>query len=827
MHSRLRIALPLLPLLLFGCTQEPVSSPAASTPTARAVGGLMEITITGIGTPQARASARAVGVGSGGALVAPSVARLPWGGRTATLDVGRFALLPSPGTIQLQGVSVASFTYGARGAGGYRYVSATFNVRNADAGGTAYGSDRHNLTLLGVDGSGSLDGTAITTLARFDNSPASTGLALSVVPTGWADLSATGTISTRGPDILQVFTDSEVGALGLPPGATAILPYGFVVSNRSSTTSRTLLANQATYDGQLTVAFKVPLQATAADDPFTINGLFLAVDDREIQVTQSFEDSSATSAAAAAARAAALGASAFGDTSRMRSMVGAWAGGKSARFMCTVRTAGTAVAPTAHLGDAITVSSVTPGAGTSITKDQTLSATLSGAVSVTSLSFTSFAVNGFISGRAFRSGGYTGGGSANISAPAGTFLAGEEVEVALTPTLLGAPPALATTRVCPYVYRYRVATASATGTFADGTGSPFTMGVIPSDPLVPIGPHGIAVGNVDESSAGLDIVVVNDTAHTLQVLSGDGSGGFTVGAEINTGGQLPEAVALGDVNGDGHLDAIVPTANTSNVSVLLGNGDGTFTYLSDYPIASGPNGIVLGDFNGDGYLDMAAPSYDGDSVGVLLGNGTGYFTKAQGPAPTTGGEPLSIAAGDFNRDGKLDLVVGNFSGSTVTVLRGDGTGRFTEVAGSPFSLDGQPYQVAVGDMNKDGIPDIVTANKSTNTVSVLTGNGSFGFTKLGTTGFSTGGSQPQALALGDVDGDGNLDVVVANYTSGSTGTASVLLGSATGSLGTATTVTAGAGPSGVALGAFKTSGDQLGIAVANLNAKSVSVLFRP
>jgi hypothetical protein len=768
----------------------------------------MEITITGIGTPQPRASARAVGVGPAGALDVPSV---PWGARTATLDAGRFTPLLTDGThdgtIQLQGVSVASFTYGTRGAGGYRYVSATFRVRNATSGGTAYGTDRHNLTLMGVNGTGSLNATAITTLQRFDGSGAAAGLALSIVPTGWADLSGSATVTTRAPEVLQLFTEAEVAPLLPHTGITSVLPYGFVVSNSASSANRTLTANPGAsqFDGLLTVAFKVPLQATAADDPFTITGLFLAVDDGEVQVTQSFEDSSATAAVAAAARATGLGA-------YMRSLVGTWVGTNAATFLCTVRTAGVSGTPTARLGDSITVSSLLPLAGSVITTNQTLTAGLTGAVSNASLGFASFAVNGFASGRAFIAGGYTGGGSANLSTPAGAFSPGEEVEVALTPRLLGtlAP----TTRVCPYIYRYRVGTAVGSGAFANGTGSPFTVG---------IGPHGIAVGNVVEGG-GLDIVAVNDTDAALQVLSGDGSGGFTAGTAIGTGGSLPEAVALGDVNGDGHLDAVVPAFNAITAAVLLGNGSGGFTQLTPFLVADGPSAVALGDFNGDGYLDMAVPSYYGDTVAVMLGNGAGQFTKARGGTIAVGNFPLSIAVADFNADGKLDIVVPNFGDLTVSVLLGDGKGRFSAASGSPFATDGTPYQIAVGDVNNDRIPDIVTANKSTNNVSVLLGTGSGGFTKQGT-GFGAG-TQPQALALGDLDGDGDLDVVVANYGSANV---SVLLGNGSTtpfSFGSLASVATGNGASGVALGAFKT-GSSLGIAVANLNNRSVSVLFRP
>ena len=139
--------------------------------------------------------------------------------------------------------------------------------------------------------------------------------------------------------------------------------------------------------------------------------------------------------------------------------------------------------------------------------------------------------------------------------------------------------------------------------------------------------------------------------------------------------------------------------------------------------------------------------------------------------------PRSVAAADFNADGKLDLVTANFGANTVTVLLGNGSGGFSAAHGSPFAVGSMPSSVAVGDLNGDGNPDLVIANFGANTITVLLGNGSGGFTAAsGQTLFAVG-ANPQSEAIGDFNGDGNLDIVTAN--SGDN-TVTVLLGNGSG-----------------------------------------------
>ena len=175
---------------------------------------------------------------------------------------------------------------------------------------------------------------------------------------------------------------------------------------------------------------------------------------------------------------------------------------------------------------------------------------------------------------------------------------------------------------------------------------------------------------------------------------------------------------MGDVNGDGKPDLAVADQGSNAVSVLLGNGDGTFQAQKTFATGSAPRSVSLGDVNGDGNLDLVVANEGSNSVSVLLGNGNGSFqgqrTFAAGAAPT------AVALGDVTGDAKLDLVVANLATNNVSVLLGNGDGTFQAQSG--FAAGSQPFAVALGDGNGDGKLDLVVANESSGTASVLLGN---------------------------------------------------------------------------------------------------------
>ena len=158
----------------------------------------------------------------------------------------------------------------------------------------------------------------------------------------------------------------------------------------------------------------------------------------------------------------------------------------------------------------------------------------------------------------------------------------------------------------------------------------------------------------------------------------------------------------------------------NNVTLLLGNGTGGFAAASGSPFAVGstPYSVAVGDFNGDGKPDLAVANEFNNNVTVLLGDGTGGFAEAPGSPFAVGSTPSFVAAGDFNGDGKLDLVTTS-TDNNVTVLLGNGTGGFASASGSPFPVGTFPLSVAVGDFNADGEPDLAIANYFGNSVTVL------------------------------------------------------------------------------------------------------------
>ena len=237
-------------------------------------------------------------------------------------------------------------------------------------------------------------------------------------------------------------------------------------------------------------------------------------------------------------------------------------------------------------------------------------------------------------------------------------------------------------------------------------------------------------------------------------------------------GTEPSSARIADLTGNGIDDIIAANSTVNTVGILLGNGDGTFQPEVDYATGQYPNDVVVADFNGDGKLDLAVANFgsEGNSVSILLGNGDGTFRPHVDYA--VGGQPYGLAAADLNGDGKIDLIAANTPG--VSVLLGNGDGTF-----QPFKFYGdageQTFAVALGDFNHDGILDVVTANVDVNSVSLLLGNGDGTFQPH--VDFPVGNGA-FGLTVADFNGDGNLDLAVSN---GNVNSVSILLGTGTGS----------------------------------------------
>jgi polyisoprenoid-binding protein YceI len=317
----------------------------------------------------------------------------------------------------------------------------------------------------------------------------------------------------------------------------------------------------------------------------------------------------------------------------------------------------------------------------------------------------------------------------------------------------------------------------------------------------------VAVGDFNGDGV-LDAAVVsfnpNDVSvGELKVSLGNGDGTFTSKAQASIPASSPDFVVAGDFNGDGILDlAVANNTNPSSLTVLLGNGDGTFTLKSSPSVGNNPVSIAIGDFNGDGILDLAVANSSDNTVTVLLGNGDGTFTLKSSPA--VGNGPDSVALGDFNGDGILDLAVANFSDSTVTVLLGKGDGTFTTK--STPAVGPSPTSVVVADFNGDGKPDLAVANCAISCagnggytygeVTILLGNGNGTFT---TKSSPHAGYYSNTAVVSDFNEDGIPDLAVLGY-----GLVTVLLGNGDGTFTNEPNI--GAGGSFLAVGDFNGDG---------------------
>lgn len=243
----------------------------------------------------------------------------------------------------------------------------------------------------------------------------------------------------------------------------------------------------------------------------------------------------------------------------------------------------------------------------------------------------------------------------------------------------------------------------------------------------------------------------------------------------------PHSIAATDLNGDRTIDLAVANYDSDSVAIRLGDGAGGFGSPSSIPVGDGPLGLAAGDLNGDGETDLAVANADSDDLTILLGDGDGGFATAGPPIALANG-PWYVSIGDLNRDRRLDLVVAHvgFSGTTVpstdvSILLGDGRGGFTHAPGSPITVGRAPYGVEIADFNRDHKPDLAIANQFDNYVSVLLGDGTGRFQPAPSSPIVVG-SGPSWLVAADFDGDKNVDLAVAV----ASGTIPILLGDGAG-----------------------------------------------
>ncbi|MER7821086.1 FG-GAP-like repeat-containing protein [Streptomyces sp. NPDC096097] len=278
-----------------------------------------------------------------------------------------------------------------------------------------------------------------------------------------------------------------------------------------------------------------------------------------------------------------------------------------------------------------------------------------------------------------------------------------------------------------------------------------------------------------------DVISQEARGNVALVWLGDGTGALGAGAVVqlnptpgcDTSGdnpcvaRFPTDVTVGDFDEDGTPDLATSNANTNSVSVVIGNGDGTFGAATQFGLGGGavPQGIATADLGGDGHLDLITSNATTGTLSVLSGDGHGGFGSASSVAAGVT-QPSKLKLADVNADGKPDaVVVAPGTPGRVAVLLGDGAGGFA--AANVLSAGANLSSASVSDLNGDGHADVVVSSIVSNEVVVLEGDGTGAFGSPLAFGLN-GGSNPQATAVGDLDGDGRLDVVTANSNSSAT-----------------------------------------------------------
>ncbi len=268
--------------------------------------------------------------------------------------------------------------------------------------------------------------------------------------------------------------------------------------------------------------------------------------------------------------------------------------------------------------------------------------------------------------------------------------------------------------------------------------------------------HAIIIADFDGSGVP-DLAVANSSAGTISILAGQGDGTFLTKSTIVVGGH-PSALVTADFNKDGRNDLAVTDALTGEVDILLGVGDGTFQAPARYQVGSSPAAIVAGDFNCDGNLDIAVADSTSNDVAFLYGSGHGTFQA--GPRIQVGQGPITLVAADLNGDHRTDLVTANSDSGDLTFLWNLGQGNFQTSTWHSVSMT--PTDLIAADFGGTGLTDLAIADTANNRVLILWALGGGNFSAPSSLDV---GDSPEALVATDLDaaGENDSDLIVCNH----------------------------------------------------------------
>jgi uncharacterized repeat protein (TIGR01451 family) len=409
------------------------------------------------------------------------------------------------------------------------------------------------------------------------------------------------------------------------------------------------------------------------------------------------------------------------------------------------------------LAQAIAVSATTPHLNANnVARGTTIAITFDRAIDAASINGSTFRVWGTQSGTAAGTTAYSNGNATLTFTPSHPFFPGEWVSIQLSHSIVGADASAM--RAAGYAFQFQTATSPAAITFTQN-GPPVSVQTGSTTRL-----YGGAITDINHDGW-VDFIAVNEVSADLRVLlnTADGSGHLgpvltppePIGVEAS-----PSVVA--DFNNDGFMDVATGNSTSNSISVALGDGTGHFLSVQNIDAPARPHGIVALDADGDADLDIVVAAENGEALRLYLNDGNGVFSEARDFVDSDGFPKYGLGAGDMNGDGIVDLVVGTASSSQsnkIIVLAGNGDGTFTET--ERIASGGYSWKLALGDVNNDGFLDVAQANGYDNSASILFGNGDG---TLQTAHVYTINGSGVGSSLGDLDGDGWLDWVVSSYT---------------------------------------------------------------